>query len=357
MEKTIMWKYIHEEEDTLTRLIESSQVSDFAKACKLSDLKKIIFIASGSSLNIAKVSQKLYEERGGVSVHTITPLQFMSKVLPSEGHRDTTLVIAISQTGTSTGTINAVNRAKELGYKVLTITERENTPVQQLGDYYLNFLCDLEDCNAKTKGYSNSLVLLWQIALEIGRAKAMVSEQSFNQYISEIRESIKDIPDTIKNTLHWLENHKDWCGVGHIYVTGYGMNYGTAQEGMLKLTETLCRPVTVCEAGEFAHGIHRAINKDSNVITIMTEEYGYEDMVKLNSYLSGKISRLLKINSSQTRYEDRDSINIACRPLTASALNIAVVFQVIAAYLPELNGNDPNIPSNNELTDLLTVRV
>lgn len=357
MKRSIMWKYIMEEETALIRLTKSSQVSDFSLVCRLSDIKNVIFIASGSSLNIAKVSQKLFEELADVLVQTETPLQFMRRNRIIGGNRNNTLIIAISQTGTSSGTINAIKRAKNLGYRVLTVTERENTPIQELGDYYLNFLCGLEDCNAKTKGYSNSLVLLWQIALEIGKAKEILENRFIKAFTDEIMESISNIPDTIKRTIDWLEKHKDWKDIGHVYVTGYGMNYGTAEEGMLKLTETLCKPATVNEAGEFAHGFHRAIDKDSNVIAILTDEYGYEDMVKMNSYLQGKIRRLLIINATQTIHDGPDYINIACHPLTASALNIAVVFQVMATYLPELSGNDPNIPSNNELTDLLSVRV
>lgn len=359
MEKSIMWKYIYEEADILTRLMESSQVSDLTPDLRFGDLDKVIFIASGSSINIAKVSQKLYEDLAGVSVCTETPFHFMRRTKAGAfyGCRDNALVIAISQTGTSSGTINAINRAKELGLRVLTITEREDTAVQRLGDYYLNFMCGLEDCNAKTKGYSSSLVLLWQLALAIGKAKGILTEQLISSFTDEIMQSISDIPSTIEETLRWLKGHKDWSRIEHVFVTGYGINYGTAEEGMLKLTETLCKPATLCEAGEFAHGFHRAVSKDSNVISILTDEYGYEDMVKINAYLSERISRLLVINASQISYDNPAYINIACHPMTASALNIAVVFQVMAAYLPELNGRDPNIPSNNELTDILSVRV
>lgn len=357
MEKSIMWKYIYEQPDTLKRLMESGQVSELAQKLRLGEIRSIIFAASGSSLNAAKVSQKFYEEYAGVSVYTETPLQFMRRTGKGVCCRDNTLVIAISQTGTSSGTINAIHKAKELGLRVLTITERENTAVHILGDYYLNFMCGLEDCNAKTKGYSSSLILLWQLALAIGKAKGILDEQLINRITDEIRQSIYDIPATIEETLRWIDGHKDWSKIEHVFVTGHGINYGTAEEGMLKLTETMCKPATLCETGEFAHGYHRAAGRDSNVISILTDEQGYEDLVKINSYLSGRINRLLVINASKVRYDNPDYINIACRPITASALNIAVALQVIATCLPELNGRDPNMPSNNELTDILSVRV
>lgn len=357
MDKSIMWKYIYEEENVLQELIKSKQVAEFASDCDLSKIERILFLASGSSLNIAKVSSRLYEEVSDTSVNISTPYNYLGSPAHIDGQKNNTLVIAISQTGTSSNTVNAIKKAKEQGLKVLSITETRDTPVQKLGDYYLNFLCGSENCNAKTKGYSNSLVLLWQIALEIGRAKGVLEDDTYNRYREEIENSIKDIPETIKETLKWLEANKDWSTVNHLLVVGYGMNYGTAEEGSLKLMETLCRPTSVCEVGEFAHGVHRAIGKESNVITILTEEYGYEDMLKINNYLEGRIRRLLVINASQKKYDTNTYINVAYRPLTASALNIAVVFQLMSVYLPEVNGNDPNAPSNDELTKILTIRV
>lgn len=357
MQKSIMWKYIYEEEETLQALLESRQVEEFGKACNLSEINRIIFVASGSSLNIAKTSARLFEKAADVEVKLTTPYQLMDHEESLRGDRARTLVIAVSQTGTSSGTIRAIKAVKEQGFRVLTITERRETPIHKLGDYYLNFLCGLEDCNAKTKGYSNSLVLLWLIALEIGKAKAILSPGDYKEYMDEIRSSIQDIPVTIHNTLEWLDAHRDWSTIRHFLVVGYGMNQGTAEEGMLKLMETLCIPASVSDVGEFSHGIHRVISNDSNVITLLTEEYGYEDMIKINEYLSGVSGRLLVIDASSKGTEDKERIKVGYRPLTASALNIAVVFQVMAVYLPEVIGHDPNVPSNEELTRLLTVRV
>ena len=201
------------------------------------------------------------------------------------------------------------------------------------------------------------MVLLWLIALEIGKVKKSLPDSAYEAYRKEIVDSIKDIPVTIERTLEWLNAHRDWSTIQHFLVVGYGKNYGTAEEGMLKLMETLCIPASVSDVGEFSHGIHRVISKNSNVITILTEEYGYEDMVKINEYLSEVSGRLLVIDASSHSLADGKGIKVEYRPFTASALNIAVVFQLLAVYLPETIGRDPNAPSNEELINALAVRV
>lgn len=353
-----MWSHIYEETSKLKTLLESRQVEELLKVCDTKKINKIIFVASGSSLNISTTAKRFYEELAQIEVMSYTPFDFLgnSKIIENF-NRDKTLVVAISQTGTSSGTLKSISYAKELGFKVLSITERRNTPVEEMGDYNLNFLCDLEDCNAKSKGFSNSLTLLELLAIHIGKEKAVITEDTFHAYINEIKASIDDIPATIENTKKWIKEHKDWSVINHFLVIGNGTNYGIAVEGMLKLLETLCIPASVCELGEFSHGFHRTINHNSNVITIFTEEFGHNDMKKTNEYLMNKVGKLLIINATKEFINDDNVINVVYRPLTASSLNIAIVFQILAVALPEVIGHDPNYPMNEDFTKIISTRV
>lgn len=358
MKKSIMWNHIYEETSKLKELIASTQVDNFLQVCDTKLIDKMIFVASGSSLNIAIIAKKFYGELAQIDVSTYTPSDFAlnSKIFDSF-NRDTTLIVAISQTGTSSGTINSISCAKELGFKVLSISERRNTPTQQMSDYYLNFLCDLEDCNAKTKGFSNSLTLLEILAIRIAKEKTVITETTFNAYMDEIKASIDDIPSTIENAEKWIQGHKDWSTINHLLVIGNGTNYGVAVEGMLKILETLCIPASICELGEFSHGFHRTITSCSNVITIFTEEPGHNNMKITNGYLMKKAGKLLVINATKQVTNDANYINVMYRPLTASSLNISIVFQVIAAALPEIIGHDPNYPMNEDYTKIVGTRI
>jgi len=350
-QNNIMWTHILQQQKTLSYLLSKNQCDEVINQINLEQLKQIIFVASGSSLNIAKTTQKLFEETVSIKVRTYTPYQFIDSKIP-EG-----LIIAISQTGTSSGTIRAVEKAKAARATVITITERENTPIHEMGDYYLNFMCGLEDCNAKTKGYSNSLMLLMLLAVKMAYRKGTITQTIYDEYIKEFKASIEDIAFTIDQTKAYIEKNKDWCTISHFLVVGYGRNYGTAEEGMLKILETLCILGSLCELGEFTHGFHRTIGQNSNVITILTEEYGFDEMKKINCWMEDKISRLLVIDASRGHGTDENCINVPYRPLTASALNVAVVFQVLAAALPELIGHDPNALCNEDVTELVSARI
>jgi glucoselysine-6-phosphate deglycase len=352
-----MWDHIYEQSDRLKDLLASGQVEEFVNAYDVKALRRIIFVASGSSLNITLVAKRFYEQLAGVEVSALTPFDFVNNSMIKTFDRETTLVVAISQTGTSRGTVESITYGKELGFTVLSLSERRDTPVQQLGDHYLNFLCGLEPCNAKTKGVSNSLTLLMLLAFVIGREKGVLAAEDYQAYLDEVAASIEDVPATIENTKKWIENHKDWCTIQHFYVVGYGTNYGTAVEGMLKIMETLCVPASVCELGEFSHGFHRTISHNSNLITILTEEPGQDEMAKTNEFLMNTAGRLLVVNATRGALDEDLAISVPHRPLTASCLNINVVLQVLAAELPLIIGQDPNRPMNEELTRIVSTRV
>lgn len=353
-----MWEHIYEEADRLKELLASRQVADLLNAYDSRKLTRIIFVSSGSSLNITTIAKRFYEELAHIEVNTYTPFDFAGNAtILTQYDREMTLIAAISQTGTSSGTIDAIHHAKKLGFNVLTLTETRNTPVEQLGDYYLNFLSGSEPCNAKTKGVCNSLTLLMLLAIEIGKVKGVLGDERYQAYIDEIAASIEDIPATIEAAKQWLENHQDWGKVQHFYVLGNGTNYGTAEEATLKMMETMCIPATVCELGEFSHGVHRTIGPNSNIITIVTEEYGHEIMKKTNGFLAETVGRLLVIDATSEPFTDDNVIHVAHRPLTASCLNLNVALQVLATALPEYNGIDPNQPMHEELTRLVGTRI
>lgn len=356
MGRSIMWDYIDESPLRLRELVTSNQIDQFIDSCDVGSVQKIIFVASGSSLNIGIVTKKLFETYANIIVETLTPSEFMDKTKIETNEVKKTLVIAISQTGTSTGTVEAAKYAKNLNYPVLTISEREYTPIQKTGDYYLNFLCGLEDCNAKTKGYNSSLVLLQLLAMKMAKARKCINEEVYKKFEQEIERSIQTIPNTVASTLEWLRSNKHWATMQHFLMIGYGTNYGTAIEGMLKVLETMCIPASICEIGEFSHGFHRTIDSTSNIIMIQTDEYGFDQTEVTIPYLRQNAHRLLVVSATNQRNYNADIV-VEHHPITCSALNLAVVFQVISVYLPEVIGLNPNRESNDDYTNLVNTRV
>ena len=345
--KNIMWTYMDEQPHVLTKLLDSKDVAEVVSSIPLSKLENIVFVASGSSNNICRAAKGFIEKIAGTNVSVMYPFEFENDTrLLHKFPIMHSLIVGISQTGTSTGTYRSLVRAKGFNFETLTLTEQRETPVKEIGDHYLNFMCGAEICNAKTKGYSASLVLLHLIGIEIGVNRGMVDVHKKQVLIEELRESINEIPNVIAQTIAWIDRNQSWRCASSLMVIGHGDHYATAIEGALKLSETLCIPAVACDVDEYAHGYHRILEEDSYVILIEGEGYGKDKIQKTIEYVRQKTTNHLIIRTSMDESIPYDEIQVKCHHNINSTLTAVIVFQVLSIAIPELLGVDPNAEKN-----------
>lgn len=356
--RSVMWEYINESHQRLHDLVESENVNDVISTIPLSSIKNLVFIASGSSNNICKASKNFIEENTRMNVSIYYPFEFENdKRLIQRLSIENSLVVGISQTGTSSGVLNCLIKAKSLGYKILTLTERENTPIRELGDYYLNFECGLEACNAKTKGYSASLLLLHLIGLEIGKLTQRINNDRYELIKQQLMDLIKLIPDVVEQTKNWVERNKYWSNAESLLVIGHSSNYGTAIEGALKVSETLCIPAISTDIDEYTHGYHRILFNNSYIIAIECKGYGKDALHKTFDYIRNITPNRLLISSDERDDTLKDVIWVKETDYLSSVHLSVIVFQTLAVALPELLGKDPNVDRHEDYLVSLKTRV
>lgn len=356
--RSVMWEYIDESQNRLLELIESDDVTKVISRLPLKTIKNLVFIASGSSNNICRAAKNFLEENTRMNVYTYFPFEFENdQRVIQRLSVESSLVIGISQTGTSSSVLNCLVKAKSLGYKLLTLTEREDTPIKHIGDYYLNFKCGLEACNAKTKGYSASLLLLHLIGVEIARQTEKIDQVTYTLIRNELSELVNKIPDVVEQTIDWVKQNTHWSRAESIVVIGHSSNYGTAIEGALKVSETLCVPALYSDVDEYTHGYHRILFKNSFIIAIEGNGYGSESLHKTFEYIRTITPNRLLISSSVRNNSLNDVIWVSETEHVSSALLSVIVYQVLAVALPELLDNDPNVERHEDYLRSLKTRV
>jgi len=356
--KNIMWTYMDEQPQVLTTLLDSKAVEEVIRSIPLSRLQNIVFVASGSSNNICRAAKGFIEKIAGMNVSVLYPFEFDNEIrLLQKFPVQTSLIVGISQTGTSAGTLGSLTRAKEFSYETLSLTEQRHTPVEQIGDHYLNFMCGAENCNAKTKGYSASLVLLHLIGIEIGFNRSIIDVHKKLELIQELRESVSEIQNVIAQTVAWVDRKPSWRFAPSLMVSGHADHYATAIEGALKLSETLCIPAIACDVDEYAHGYHRILEENSYVILIEGDGNGKDKIQKTIEYVRRKTPNHLIIKTSTDDSIPNDEIQVKSHHNMNSTVTAVIVFQVLAIALPELLGVDPNVEKNTQYLNLLKTRI
>lgn len=354
----IMWTYMDEQPQRLKELLASREVEDVVRSIPQDRLQNLVFVASGSSNHICRAAKDFIERIAGVNVTVLYPYEFENETrLLRKYPAKNTLVVGISQTGTSSGTLGSCVRAKAFNYEVLTLTQQQDTPVANIGDHYLNFMCGPEECNAKTKGYSASLLLLHLIGIEIGVTKRMIDDSTKQALIQELKESVDEIPNIIDQTKAWVKRNPHWQSATSLMVIGHYDHYATAMEGALKLSETLCIPAMACDVDEYAHGYHRILEDDSYVILIEGEGNGKDKLMKTIEYVRDKTPNHLVVRTSMDRVIPLDEIQVRSHRTLNSTLTAVIVFQVLAIALPELLGVDPNVEKNPKYLSHLKTRI
>ncbi|MDD7281039.1 MAG: SIS domain-containing protein [Erysipelotrichaceae bacterium] len=347
MFESIMWTYMKEEQTLLSNLLNSK--------LDVPDMEALYIVCHGSSYNAAMAISSFIAKYAKIRVYAYTPSNFMNTAISLQyENKETTYVLGISQTGTSSGVLNALECAKKDGFSILGITNEVDSPIDKMSNqtYYLN--CGLENSNAKTKGYSSTLVLLMLFGLQLAQKKNTISDELYKEIKDELSNQVNDINNVIDQTITWCQNNQYGKDMDNLYVIGNGMNFATAMEGQLKLMETQCIPTMFNDIVEFSHGMHRSLNEKSFILLIND---GLDSVLvnKTFDYCQNKKYNVVMIDTMN--HKDNKIINVNSYKHSHSILLITSVIQAISAFVPELNGTDPNRNANDDYTDWMETRV
>lgn len=159
------------------------------------------------------------------------------------------LVIAVTQSGTTTDTNRAIDMVKKRGAYTMSIVNRRNSQVTTMVDsvFYTSDGRDIEMSVASTKAFYSQVTAGEILTVAIGQATHCVSPQE----IAERMQSLKDLPDLLSRVIaqkekiaelaeKWVPLRRHWA------IVGSGANYVAAQEIRIKLSE-LCYKSIACD--------------------------------------------------------------------------------------------------------------
>lgn len=190
---------------------------------------------------------------------------------------ETDLMVAVTQEGESTNTIDAIERANSMGMDNFVVTEYLDNTCTQIAKGKVTIDCDREFMGPKTKGYTCTVLTLYIMALEAAKAAGKLSEEEYSSIKARMHKTVDNLDNVIAASEKWFEENKaDLLPCEKCYVIGYGPNWGTAVEGALKSLETVRYAFFSFEMEEFLHGPLASIKPDVYTIIVAPPSYGYE---------------------------------------------------------------------------------
>lgn len=304
MEKTML-DYIRETPDVLNEIIDHSHAytKELVDHYIAEGYEGICFIASGSSNNGCLCARPLMQYYLDCEIDIYAPFTFVHHEI---GHLHNRMCIAVSQSGCSTNTLDALRALKENGHKAYCLVGRDDCDAKEIADLTVNWQVGEETVGFVTKGVSSLVCFLMCFSLELAKALDLrMDEARYQKMIRKLKEAVEIQPEMVAEAFRIFDLHKeDFIGRQKVILLSSGPNYGTACEGALKIAETSCITAQAFEAEEFLHGpIYPSTPDDLFIVIDNTDDDSSRRMIDIAHALKD-ISSKVYVISNDPSFDD-----------------------------------------------------
>ena len=295
----------------------------------------IVLIGSGSSFTAPVTAKAFVEKVSGLHTEVICPSDF---VYNTTVYKPDALYVFLSQTGTSKGTSQALDLALEKGLSSLAVSESRETPLAQKCGNTLILDCGIEEYPMRTVGFSATVMTCMVLGLELGLYYDRLSAGQYRAYIEEMQQISGRQEPIIRKTLEWLQSAKrNILRSDLIVFTGADSLHGIAQEGAVKVWETLQTASVGYELEEGMHGPNYGYNSRHCVIVLDNGGREHEKAVSLARYMKDVWKNGFLIGPQKI---DAQDLEIEIGSADMCCIDFATVVQTIAYKTAEDQGRD-----------------
>ena len=267
-----MLKEINEQDkvfkDTINYYYDGSMESLEKNFGFIKKFKKIDIVACGSAYHTGIVGKSLIEKYADIPVNVEVASEYRYKKC---FYDKDTLLIVVSQSGETADTLAALMKAKNDGITTMAIVNVIGSSIAREADHVVYIKAGFEIAVATTKAYLAQVAIFSLIALYLGKAKNIISNEEYKKISDEIKEMPKLIQKTIKND-NYIEIADKIYNKKQIFFIGRAIDYAIALEASLKLKEISYINSVAYQAGELKHGTISLIAKNTPVIALLTDE-------------------------------------------------------------------------------------
>ncbi|SEH54237.1 glutamine--fructose-6-phosphate transaminase [Mycolicibacterium rutilum] len=233
---------------------------------ELREIDKVFVVACGTAYHSGLLAKYAIEHwtRLPVEVELASEFRYRDPVLDRS-----TLVIAISQSGETADTLEAVRHAKTQKAKVLAICNTNGSQIPREADAVLYTRAGPEIGVASTKTFLAQITASYLVGLALAQARG-------TKYPDEVAREYRELeamPDQIERVLVGVDSvsalAKRFALSSAVLFVGRHVGYPVALEGALKLKELAYMHAEGFAAGELKHGPIALIEGDLPVIIVM----------------------------------------------------------------------------------------
>lgn len=317
------------------------------------ECERICVVACGTAMHAGLVFQALVKTRLQMHIEVELASEFMysDPVIDEK-----TLVIAVSQSGETIDTLEALKYARRKGAKSLAIINVKGSSIARESDYVMYTNAGPEIAVASTKAYTTQLSLFYLIVYKMAHIRGVMGDDEVRDCIR----NLKRVPEVIgsvldeRKAIHVIArgvlNAKD------LFMIGRGLDYSILMEGSLKLKEVSYIHSEAYASGELKHGPIALITDNTPVVALVTQErIMSKELSNIREVKSrgASIALFIKADLIQESTREFDTFVLPNMPDELMVFPASVALQLLAYYVSSDKGFDVDKPRN--LAKVVTV--
>jgi glucosamine--fructose-6-phosphate aminotransferase (isomerizing) len=316
----------------------------------LRDVDKVFVIACGSAYHSGLVAKYAIEHwtRLPVEVELASEFRYRDPVLDRD-----TLVVAVSQSGETADTLEAVRHARQQKARVLAVCNTNGAQIPRESDAVLYTHAGPEIGVASTKAFLAQIVANYLVGLALAQARGTKYPDEVGREFAEL----EAMPDAVARVLGTIDQVRDLgrqlADAKAVLFLGRHVGYPVALEGALKLKELAYMHAEGFAAGELKHGPIALIEDGLPVVVVVPSPKGRPTLhAKLLSNISeiqarGARTIVIAEEGDETVRPFADHlIEVPAVPTLLQPLVSTVPLQVLAAEIARTRGYDVDKPRN-----------
>ena len=236
-----MLKEIYDQPETVNhvlrgRISEMEETITFPEPVEKllnTEINSIHIVACGTSFYAGLIGKYLIEQLTNIPVF----VEIASEYRYFGSRNETSLVIAITQSGETADTLAALREAQMSGSKTLVVTNVIGSTATRIADGYILQQSGPEIGVAATKTFTSQIMVLFLIALKLALLQKKIGSDELYNYLFHLKALPRHVRDVLERSDDIMAIAKHLKDAKSVFFIGRGINFPLSLEGALKLKE------------------------------------------------------------------------------------------------------------------------
>jgi len=344
-----MLKEIYEQPQAIRNTLRTQRIYFDLVSSRINQAENVYFAACGTAYHACLAGSYALAKLAGLKSDVVIASEF-NQVHTSLLTKDS-VVFALSQSGETMDTLNAVRESRSKDASVISVTNVMGSTLTRLSDVYIGQNSGPEIGVAATKTFTAQVAVLIRLATVLAEKRKRISSKEAERLLRDL----EHVPDLVSSILeHQNDKIRDVArrckSLPSFCFLGRGISEVTAIEGRLKLLEIAYVPSLAYAAGESKHGFIAIVEPGYPVIFVAPNDETHSKIIGNIMEMKARGAHVISIieeGDDQIKSISDDFIEIPKGiPSMMTPLAYVVPLQLLAYYVAVEKGLDPDRPRN-----------